>query len=115
MKVAYTYVEGMEPLYIQDSQGLQRVLIVFNDLGNTYCYFCDDYYRNVYLNQVIDIKKPLVHSNLKRIESNEAFNTYINYIESNYNYNGKHITEKTTGHDRGGATFVDLNGNTIID
>lgn len=115
MKIAYTYVEGMEPLYIQDGQGVQRVLIVFNDSGNTYCYFCDDYYRTIYINQIIDVSKPLRLDNLKRIDNDEAFNTYRNYLESRYNYNGKYVSEKITGSDRGGATLIDKNGNTLVD
>ena len=53
-------------------------------------------------------------NNLVRIESDEQFNTYIKWIENNYNYNGIHINEKITGHDLGGAVLVDLNGNPLI-
>ena len=35
MKILYTYKEGTEPIYVNGSNGVQRVLIVFKD-DNSY-------------------------------------------------------------------------------
>lgn len=114
MKILYTYVEGMEPLYIQDGGGVQRVLIMFKDNGKTYCYFTDDYHRHIYLNIVINTSAPLTNSNLKRIDSDEEFYYYVEKINKNYNYDGSHIEHKLDGADRGGDVLVDSNGNKLI-
>ena len=117
MKILYSYKEGTTPKFIDNSQGVQRVLLSFIDDGVVYVYFCDDYYRNTYLNVVLDPKLPSPYSldNFKRIEEDSVFYHYTAYIENNYNYNGKHIEEKIAGHDLGGAVLINpLTGATIL-
>lgn len=108
MKVVYTYTEGTEPIYINGSNGVQRVLIVFKDNDRTFVYFCDDYHREVYLNEIISTRLSIGFdlSNFKRIENDSEFYSYLSFIENNYNYNGKHINEKIDGHDLGGPVIV---------
>lgn len=116
MKILYTYKSQNDPLFISGGLGVQRVLLSFIDNGNMFVYFCDDYLRHTYLNQVINKNLNDVYtlSNLKRIETDEQFYYYLNLIEKSYNYNGKHLDEKIDGHDLGGAVLVDHNGNTLI-
>lgn len=117
MKVLYSYTEKRDPVYISDSNGVQRVLLIFQDSGKIYVYFCDDYLRHTYLNRLIKTQlgsEPIYNKNLVRIESDEEFYFYLNWIESNYNYNGKHVEEKISGHDIGGPVLVDHLGNTLI-
>lgn len=117
MKVLYTYKTKTPPIYIEGSNNTQRVLILFQDGSNLFVYYADDYLRHTYLNRVSKnslLSEVLHMNNLVRIESDEQFNTYIKWIENNYNYNGIHINEKITGHDLGGAVLVDLNGNPLI-
>lgn len=110
MKVIYTYKEKTEPIYIEGSNGVQRVLIVFKDDGRTFVYYCDDYIRQTFLNEIISTSLlGFTINNFKRIESDEQFNRYIQYISDNYNYSGEHIEEKIDGHDQGGAV-VDTRG-----
>ena len=47
MKILYTYKEGTEPIYVNGSNGVQRVLIVFKDDNRTYVYYCDDALQRV--------------------------------------------------------------------
>lgn len=117
MKVLYTYKTKTPPIYIEGSNNTQRVLILFQDGSNLFVYYADDYLRHTYLNRVSKnslLSEVLHMNNLVRIESDEQFNTYIKWIENNYNYNGIHINEKITGHDLGGAVLVDLDGNPLI-
>lgn len=117
MKVLYTYKTKTNPVYIEGSNNSQRVLIVFQDGSDLFVYYADDYLRHTYLNKIIksNLLSEVLHmDNLVRIESDEQFNSYIEWIENNYNYNGIHIDEKITGHDLGGAVLVDINGNPII-
>lgn len=111
MKVVYTYTEGTEPLYINGSSGVQRVLIVFKDEGKTFVYYCDDYTRKMYLNEILSTRLAIGFSldNFKKIEDEEQFDRYIDYIQNNYNYSGSHIHEVVDGHDQGGA-IVDTRG-----
>lgn len=111
MIVEYTYTDGSDPIYINNSNGVQRVLILFKDDGRTFVYYCDDYYRTVHLNEIIDRSSKLgFHlDNFKKIESDIEFYYYVDWISRNYNYSGEHIYEKITGHDQGGAV-VDTRG-----
>lgn len=116
MKILYSYKEGITPVFL-DKNGIQRLLLMFQDSGNIFAYYCDDYLRNVYLNKVSKnsiIAETLSIENMSRIQSDEQFDYYINWINNNYNYNGQHISEKISGHDLGGPVLVDLNGNTLI-
>lgn len=116
MKIIYTYKEKTNPLYILGGAGVQRVLLSFIDNGDMYVYFCDDYLRHTYLNKIINKNLADVYfsSNLARIESDTEFYFYLALIERNYNYNGKHVTEKITGHDQGGAVLIDTNGQPLL-
>lgn len=111
MKVEYTYTEGSTPLYVNNSRGVQRVLIVFKDDGRSFVYYCDDYYRTVHLNEIIDTQSKLGFDleNFKKIESDIEFYYYLDWISRNYNYSGEHVSEKITGHDLGGSV-VDTRG-----
>lgn len=114
----YTYKNGTDPVFIAGSESMPlRVLITFYDQGNFYVYYVSDYLRNCYLNLVEKtsiLPEELHIDHLKRIESDEVFDSYIRWIENNYNYNGVHIGEKITGHDLGGAVLVDSKGNPLI-
>ena len=114
MKILYSYTEGIDPIYLDKINGVQRVLLMFQDSGKTYVYFCDDYLRHTYLNIVLDFTTPLCTKKLGRVEDDKEFYYYLKYIESNYNYNGVHVEEKITGHDQGGHVLIDLQGNPII-
>lgn len=116
MKIIYSYKVGTAPLYISDGVGVQRVLLSFTDNNNIFVYFCDDYLRHTYLNKVISTKSSNLYSlsNLVRIETDEEFYYYLNLIEKNYNYNGKHVEEKIDGHDQGGSVLIDHLGNPLI-
>ena len=110
MKIVYTYTEGTEPIYVDGSNGVQRVLIVFKDNDQTFVYYCDDYLRQMFLNEIISTSLlGFSVSNFKRIEDDDQFNRYLEYISNNYNYSGEHINEKIDGHDQGGAV-VDTRG-----
>lgn len=117
MKVIYTYKSKTNPIYIEGSNNTQRVLIVFQDGMDLFVYYSDDYLRHVYLNKVIKshtLSEVLHMDHLVRIESDDQFNSYINWIKNNYNYDGVHIDEKINGHDLGGSVLVDEQGNTLI-
>lgn len=117
MKAIYTYTNNKEPIYIADSNGTQRVLVVFQEAGRLYVYFCDDYLRHTYLNRLIKTSlnsEPICNANLIRIEDDVEFYACLNWVESNYNYNGMHVEEKISGHDQGGAVLVDHLGNALI-
>ena len=110
MKILYTYKEGTEPIYVNGSNGVQRVLIVFKDDNRTYVYYCDDYLRQMFLNEIISTYlMGFDLANFRRIDNDEQFNRYLQYITDNYNYSGQHIGEKIDGHDQGGAV-VDTRG-----
>lgn len=111
MKVVYTYKEGTDPLCINKSKGVQRVLIVFKDDDRTFVYYCDDYYRTVHLNEIIDTKSNLGFDldNFKKVDSDIEFYYYLDWISRNYNYSGEHVSEKISGHDLGGAV-IDTRG-----
>lgn len=116
MKVIYAYKENKQPIYIKDSKGVQRVLVVFTDSSDTYVYYVDDYLRNTYLNKIIDTKAVNVFDilNFTKIESDEQFYSYQSWITRNFNYDGKHVNEVITGHDQGGAILVDMLGNKLL-
>lgn len=116
MKIIYSYKEGTQPLYVSDSNGVQRILLTFKDNSNVYVYFCDDYLRHTYLNKVVNttLADPYSNSNFIRIESDEEFYYYLSLIEKNYNYNGKHLQEKLDGSDQGGAILIGLDGKPIL-
>lgn len=116
MKVTYSYKEGTQPLYISDSNGVQRILLTFKDNNNTYVYFCDDYLRHTYLNKIINTSLSDIYSNsnFSRIETDEEFYYYLSLIEKRYNYNGKHIEEKIDGHDLGGAVLIGVDGKPLL-
>lgn len=102
MKVVYTYTEGMEPIYIDKSNGTQRVLIVFKDSDKTFVYYCDDSTSQVFLNEIISTTMlGFTLDNFKRIDDDDQFDRYLTYIKNNYNYSGEHLSEKITGHDIG--------------
>ena len=99
MKILYTYKEGTEPIYVNGSNGVQRVLIVFKDDNRTYVYYCDDYLRQMFLNEIISTSlMGFDLANFRRIDNDEQFNRYLQYITDNYNYSGQHIGEKIDGH-----------------
>lgn len=116
MNILYSYKEGTTPVYISDGGGVQRVLLTFKDNNNIYVYFCDDYLRHTYLNKIINPLSANFYSNanLARIDSDEEFYHYQDWISRNYNYNGTHVEEKIDGHDQGGAVLVDTNGKPLI-
>lgn len=116
MKVIYSYKEGTQPLYVNGSNGVQRVLVTFKDNNNIYVYFCDDYLRHTYLNKVINPGASDIYSNSNfiRIESDEEFYHYLSLIEKNYNYNGKYVEEKIDGHDQGGHVLIGLDGKPLL-
>ena len=116
MKILYSYAEGKSPVYIEGSNGLQRLLLSFTEGNDTFVYFCDDYLRHTYLNKVINTSLSNIYAtvNFKKIESDTEFYFYLNYITNNYNYDGSHIEEKISGHDQGGAVLVDLDGKPLI-
>lgn len=111
MKVVYSYKEGMQPLYVDNSKGVQRVLIVLKHNHKTYVYYCDDYLRTMYLNEVIDSTSYLGFSleNFKKIDLDEEYYSVLQFISNNYNYSGEHVEETISGHDQGGAV-LDLRG-----
>lgn len=110
MNVVYTYKDGTEPIYIEKSEGTQRVLIVFKDDDRTFVYYCDDYTRQVFLNEIISTSMlGFTIENFKRIDNDEQFDRYLKFIDDNYNYSGKHIGERIDGHSQGGAV-VDTRG-----
>lgn len=116
MRVIYSYTKGKDPVFIEGSNGVQRVLLTFYDNSNLYVYYCCDYNRAVYLNKVDKVSvlsEPLSINHLKRIELDSEFDYYINWIDRNYNYSGKHVSEKIIGHDRGGAVLVDEHGHSL--
>lgn len=114
MKIIYSYKEGTQPLYVSDSNGVQRILLTFKDNNNVYVYFCDDYLRHTYLNKVTNPSLAYSNSNFSRIDSDEEFYHYLSIIEKNYNYNGKHLEEKIDGHDQGGAVLIGLDGKPLL-
>lgn len=117
MKVIYTYTNNSTVKTVKNSNGVQRILLVFKDNGSHFVYFCDDYLRTTYLNKIINptLAEPFCLSNFARIESDTEFYHYTALIERNYNYNGKHIEDKITGHDQGGAVLIDpTTGQAII-
>lgn len=106
MKILYTYVEGMDPIYIEGTNQTQRVLIVFTDNDKRYVYYCNDATSQVFLNEIISSTLlGFTLSNFKRIEDDEQFNNYIQHIRNNYNYSGEHLEAKIDGHDRGGLVL----------
>lgn len=117
MKVLYTYTNGKDPLVIKNSNGVQRILIIFQDSQKTFVYFCDDYLRHTYLNclkKKFSPTEPITLDDLGRIESDQEFYFYTAWVEQNYNYNGVHVEDKITGHDQGGAVLIDHLGNPLI-
>lgn len=111
MKVIYAYKEGMEPIYIKNSKGTQRILIVFQDQAHCFVHFADDYLRHTYLNRLINpmAADRFVNENLARIETDAEFYHYLGWINDNYNYSGLHMEEKLDGADVGGP-ILDLRG-----
>ena len=117
MKVLYSYTNNAKIISIKESNGVQRVLLVFKDNNDSFVYFCDDYLRTTYLNKIINptLAEPFCISNFKRIDTDEEFFHYTKLIENSYNYNGVHLEEKITGHDQGGAVLIDpLTGKALI-
>lgn len=117
MKPIYSYTKGKTPIYLDKINGVQRILLIFQDSGRLYVYYCDDYLRHTYLNRINKSSlnsEPITIKDLVRIDSDEEFYFYTKWIENNYNYNGVHVEEKIDGHDLGGAVLIDSNGQPLI-
>lgn len=103
MRVLYSYVEGSKPIYVDESNGAQRVILVLKSDLDTYVYYVDDYYRKSYINKILSTSlMGFTLKNFIKIESDEEFNFVNDWIHNNYNYDGSHIKEKVDGEDLGG-------------
>lgn len=103
MQILYTYKECMDPIFIEGTEGTMRVLLVFREDGDTFVYYCSDVTHQVFINRIISTRLlGFTLSNFARIEDDEQFQRFQDYIETHYNYNGQHMTDKIDGHDRGG-------------
>lgn len=115
MKILYAYKEGSQPVYL-DKTGVQRLLVAFEDSGDIFVYFCDDYLRHTYLNKVVNKSLSNIYlvDNFSRITSDDVFYHYLAFIEANYNYDGSHVQEKISGADQGGAVLVGVDGKPLL-
>ena len=99
MKVLYSYTGNNERVIVKNAINA-HVLLVIKDSSNYYVYYAEEYAAKVYLNKIRDMgfkPNPFDLLNFIKIELDEEFFYYLNFIEKNYNYNGKHIEEKVTG------------------
>ena len=104
MRVIYSYKEGMKPVYVSNTNGTRRVLLVIEDGSDYFVYYCDDHSRQSFINRIVN--KFLIEiydmTNFERIQSDEQFAYYDSWIANNYNYNAVHVDEKVDGADQGG-------------
>lgn len=97
MKILYTYTNNVDPIYIDTTD--QKVLICFQDSGDNFIYYANDYTHMCYINRVVNINLQnwATADNLEVIENDAQFDKYVSYINANYNYQGLHVTEKIDG------------------
>lgn len=92
MKILFTDTESSPNLFIPFTDQNQKILIWFEDGGDWYVYYADDYTSNTYINRIINktFKSNLELfnlNNLEVIEDDQQFNSYFKWIQDNYNYN----------------------------
>jgi hypothetical protein len=105
MNVLYTYVDGKSPIYVNHANGTIRVLVVFQDDGSEFVHYCDDYLSKSFINRIINpmSKDKYSLSNFVQIHDDAQFKKYEFFIDSFYNYSGKHKDELILGKDQGAA------------
>lgn len=107
MKVRYSYTINKQPIYVSSTNGVMRVLLILTRDLESFVYYSDDYTRKVYLNKIINPLDscPFYLDNFIKIKEDEEFNSILNFIKNNFNYNGEHVQEIITGYDLGGPVI----------
>lgn len=101
MKLLYAYDEKKEIL-VSTGDGHQVVLLWFEDDDDWFVYYCDDSTSQTFINRIINkfettADRMFSGLNFERIKSDEQFDKYQKWIETNFNYQGLMKDEKLDG------------------
>ena len=97
MKVLYSYIAGIDPIFSKEGF---RVLMTFKDDDNTFVFFVDDSNSNASIARVKSTRfAGYSMDNMEAIENDEQFNTYIDWVQKNYNYTGRYMHGELIGND----------------
>lgn len=94
MKVIYIKIQTADDVFIGGSQGNQRLLVWFEDNLDWYVYYCCDLTSQTYINRIINkmLTRDLLFSldNFERIEDDEQFKKYSEWVNNKVNFAGLH-------------------------
>lgn len=93
MKVLYSAMENKQPIPISGGDGYQFLILWIECDNDWYVYYSDELECAVYLNRIINKMAnghtKLFHGdNFARVDSDEAYDEIMAYINRNYNYAG---------------------------